>query len=51
MSLLEKLNSMKMPFAELKGVKFVEADRTASSPKCWYGRTFARCITPSMAAR
>ena len=27
MSLLEKLNSMKMPFAELKGVKFVEADR------------------------
>ena len=27
MSLLEKLNSMKMPFAELKGVKFVEADQ------------------------
>jgi uncharacterized protein (TIGR00369 family) len=27
MSLLEKLNSMKMPFAELKGVKFVEADK------------------------
>jgi uncharacterized protein (TIGR00369 family) len=27
MSLLEKINSMKMPFAELKGVKFVEADK------------------------
>lgn len=27
MSPLEKLNSMKMPFAELKGVKFVEADK------------------------
>lgn len=27
MSLLDKLNSMKMPFAELKGVKFVEADK------------------------
>lgn len=25
MTLLEKINSMKMPFAELKGVKFVEA--------------------------
>ncbi len=27
MSLLEKIQSMKMPFAELKGVTFVEADR------------------------
>jgi uncharacterized protein (TIGR00369 family) len=27
MSLLEKINAMKMPFAELKGVKFVEADK------------------------
>jgi uncharacterized protein (TIGR00369 family) len=26
MTLLEKINSMKMPFAELKGVKFVEAE-------------------------
>jgi uncharacterized protein (TIGR00369 family) len=27
MSLLEKINGMKMPFAELKGVKFTEADK------------------------
>jgi 1,4-dihydroxy-2-naphthoyl-CoA hydrolase len=27
MSLLEKINAMKMPFAELKGVKFTEADK------------------------
>lgn len=27
MTLLEKINSMKMPFAELKGVKFTEADK------------------------
>ena len=27
MTPLEKLNSMKMPFAELKGVKFTEADK------------------------
>src|SRR5258708_33547927 len=27
MSLLEKIQSMKMPFAELKGVTFVEADK------------------------
>lgn len=27
MSLLEKINAMKMPFAELKGVKFIEADK------------------------
>jgi uncharacterized protein (TIGR00369 family) len=27
MSLLDKVNAMKMPFAELKGVKFVEADK------------------------
>jgi 1,4-dihydroxy-2-naphthoyl-CoA hydrolase len=27
MSLLEKIQGMKMPFAELKGVKFTEADR------------------------
>jgi len=27
MSLLEKVQSMKMPFAELKGVTFVEADK------------------------
>src|SRR5216110_1392553 len=27
MTLLEKISSMKMPFAELKGVKFTEADR------------------------
>src|ERR1700753_1346939 len=27
MTPLEKINSMKMPFAELKGVKFTEADR------------------------
>ena len=27
MSLLEKIQTMKMPFAELKGVTFVEADR------------------------
>jgi 1,4-dihydroxy-2-naphthoyl-CoA hydrolase len=27
MSLLEKINAMRMPFAELKGVKFVEADK------------------------
>jgi uncharacterized protein (TIGR00369 family) len=27
MSLLEKINAMKMPFAELKGVRFVEADK------------------------
>ena len=27
MSLLEKINSMKMPFAELKGVKFTAADQ------------------------
>jgi uncharacterized protein (TIGR00369 family) len=26
-SLLEKINAMKMPFAELKGVKFVAADK------------------------
>src|SRR5215813_6113839 len=27
MSLLDKINAMKMPFAELKGVKFTEADK------------------------
>jgi 1,4-dihydroxy-2-naphthoyl-CoA hydrolase len=27
MSLLDKVNAMKMPFAELKGVKFTEVDR------------------------
>lgn len=27
MSLLEKINAMKMPFAELKGIKFTEADK------------------------
>ena len=27
MTLLEKIQSMKMPFAELKGVTFVEADK------------------------
>lgn len=27
MTLLEKINAMKMPFAELKGVTFVEAER------------------------
>src|SRR3977135_1291971 len=27
MTPLEKVNSMKMPFAEVKGVKFTEADR------------------------
>ena len=27
MTPLEKVNSMKMPFAELKGVTFTEADR------------------------
>jgi uncharacterized protein (TIGR00369 family) len=27
MSLLEKINGMKMPFAELKGIKFTEADK------------------------
>jgi len=27
MSLLEKIQSMKMPFAELKGITFVEADK------------------------
>ena len=27
MSLLDKINSMKMPFAEFKGVKFTEADK------------------------
>ena len=27
MTLLEKINSMKLPFAELKGVKFTEADK------------------------
>ena len=27
MSLLEKIQSMKMPFAELKGVTFIEADK------------------------
>jgi len=29
MTPLEKLKAMKMPFAELKGVEFVEAGRTA----------------------
>ncbi|MGL6062465.1 MAG: PaaI family thioesterase [Bradyrhizobium sp.] len=27
MSLLEKINAMKMPFAELKGIKFTEAEK------------------------
>jgi 1,4-dihydroxy-2-naphthoyl-CoA hydrolase len=27
MSLLDKINAMKMPFAELKGVRFTEADK------------------------
>jgi len=27
MTLLEKIQSMKMPFAELKGVTFTEADK------------------------
>src|SRR5215207_11740533 len=27
MTLLEKINAMKMPFAELKGIKFTEADK------------------------
>ena len=27
MSLLDKINAMKMPFAELKGVKFTHADK------------------------
>lgn len=51
MTPLEKVKAMKMPFAELKGVEFVEAesDRVVARMTC--GAISARCTTPSMAAR
>jgi len=42
MTPLEKVNSMRMPFAELKGVIFTEAERDASSRGCWSAPTSVR---------
>jgi hypothetical protein len=42
MTPLEKIQSMKMPFAELQGVTFIEADRDRVVRGCWSKRNFAR---------
>ena len=51
MTPLEKLKAMKMPFAELKGVEFVEAEKDRVVARMMVRPISARCITRSMAAR
>ena len=52
MTPLEKIQSMKMPFAELKGVTFTEAGQgSRGGARCWCGPISARCITRFTAAR
>ena len=51
MTPLEKIKSMKMPFAELKGVTFTEAEKDRVVARMLVRPDLCTLTTPSMAAR